>query len=93
MSQIVIAWAETESQVDPSAPMARRDLGERPKLMEVAISKAAMWANDGTKSDIAKARAYASRQGYRVFVYPASEVNPLGRARRDVLKPTKQRRR
>lgn len=72
MSQIVVAWTETESRIDPLAPMARRDLGERPKLVEFAVPKAAMWIRNGSKSDLAKARSYAARLGYRVFSYPIS---------------------
>ena len=82
---IVIAW--TAEDCRPVGPMARIDLGERTKLEWFPVGRSAMWKNQGTDADVEKARAYAATQdGYRVFVYPATEPTPLARARRDVLK-------
>lgn len=40
-----------------------------------------------------EAKAFADRDGYRVFQYPISEADPLGRAKRDVaIKPRRRRR-
>jgi len=48
-----------------------------------------MWKNRGDAKDLAKARAYAAEQSsdrpHRVFTYPTSERDPLGRAKRDVV--------
>jgi hypothetical protein len=44
-----------------------------------------MWLNKGTEADLAKAKAYAERDGRTVLCYE-NEKEPLQRARKDVLR-------
>jgi hypothetical protein len=97
--QVVLAWTrETAELVDPH--LTRIDLGEWHKTRPVREGLAVMWARHGTEADVEKAKAHAAKEqsaadhdplyatgtGYRVFVYPLSEKDPLGRARREVLR-------
>ena len=63
---VVIVWTETESE--PYGPMARVDLGERRPTRDITVARAALWAAEGDAESIAKAKTYAGRNGYRVFV-------------------------
>jgi hypothetical protein len=80
--QIVICQTEESFE---ALPGARVDLGERPRLRRVVTAKAAMWLAHGTSDDVAKANAYADREGWKVFVFGQSELDPLGRARKKIL--------
>jgi|GEM_PF-3921163 len=97
--QIVVAWKVDSSEiVDPHR--TRVDLGESYKTRPKVESQAAMWVRSGTAVDVEKAEVYARREaasaakdprsatgyGHRVFVYPATEKDPLGRARKEVLR-------
>ncbi|MES2156074.1 MAG: hypothetical protein V4510_13150 [bacterium] len=86
---VVAAWTEDVQEIAPGQKPWRHDLGERPKLVDAKKPHAAMWVNQGTRADVAKALAFV-RKDYpatgRVFVYPTTEGDPLGRARRDVLR-------
>lgn len=85
---IVIAWTDTEMRYDH----------EQRATKPTRVAKTAMWLNRGSAADYEKARAYVAgenekraRSGdrtqgpMRVFVYPTTERDPLGRAKRDVL--------
>lgn len=87
---IVIAKAETEHAVDPNA---LRRYGALAKTVAVLVPKAIVWANEGDAAEVRKAKDYAAREGYRVFLYPVGERDPLGRAKREVLAPPVRRRR
>lgn len=87
---IVIAWRTIERVFD-GKPFAQ-DLGGFPGMKEVAVGHAAVWVSKGTESDIAKAQAYCDAENAKpdtaprkVLVYPASEKDPLGRAKRDII--------
>lgn len=84
---IVTAWVVAEQQFD-GRPFAS-DLGSKPGMRTVRTGRAAVWLNRGSAEDIDKARAYAARASdeyqIHVFVYPVDELDPLGRARREVL--------
>ena len=85
---IVVAWTEDTQELAPDQKSWRHDLGERPKLVDVKKPYAAMWRNAGTEVDVGKAREYARKNNPvtgRVMVYPVTEKDPLGRARKDVL--------
>jgi hypothetical protein len=85
---IVVAWTEDMQDLAPGQRSWRHDLGERAKLVVVKKPYAAMWRNAGTPEDVVKARAYAKKENPttgRVMVYPTTEKDPLGRARKDVL--------
>ena len=45
------------------------------------VAKAAMWLNEGTSEDVENAKNYAKKDGRMVFVFPASETDPLNKAR------------
>ena len=83
--QCVIAWTEDSAEFT-GAPY-RQDLGERPGMRPTVVAKAAMWENVATPASVEKARAYAAKQGYRVFTF-TGEKDPLGAARRAVLAKT-----
>jgi hypothetical protein len=88
---IVIAWKTDDFEV---VGTARVDLGERHKTRPIVVAKAVMWSRKDSDKDLASAEAYAKNPppttyptyDYRVFVYPATERDPLERARRDVLR-------
>lgn len=79
---IVVAWVEEEVEV---VRARRTDLGEAPVTRTVSVGKAVVWLRRGGATDVEKARAYALPEGKRVFTYPKSEKDPLGRARREVV--------
>lgn len=81
----MLAWVVPDFEV---VKQRRSDLGERPEMKEVKIPKAAVWLKRGTKADIEKAKAYAEKEtDYKIAVlmYPTSERDPIGKAKRDVL--------
>lgn len=82
---IVVAWTTQDMRHD-GKPFAS-DLGRRPGLVEVTVPHACMWLNRGGEDDVLKATAYALAQDpvARVYVYPTSERDPLGKAKADVL--------
>ena len=92
--QIVIAWLVEEVRFS-GKPYAA-DLGERPKMETVRDARACMWLNAGTEVDVEKARKYAASDVSRsstdpdatrhVFVFQKTEKDPIGRAKREVLK-------
>lgn len=83
---IVMAWTETRREpIDIQA--TRVDLGERPTFVEVQRPLAVVWVRNGTDEDVAKCRCHADAQdnGALVFTYPASETDPIGRAKSDLM--------
>jgi hypothetical protein len=54
----------------------------RPDRLE---SYACTWKLRGTAEDFDSALDYAAREGYRVFRFPTSERDPLGKARAAVV--------
>lgn len=85
---IVVAWTEDTQEIAPGQRPWRHDLGERPKLVQAKKAHAAMWRNRGGRADIDKAHAYSRKENPdtgKVYVYPVTEKDPLGRARRDIL--------
>ena len=82
--QIVIAWAEDTTEWD--GKLYARDRGAQPTMRPVRLARACMWLRHGTALDVEKARIYASAEGYRVFAFDAAERDPLGVAKRAVLR-------
>jgi hypothetical protein len=84
--KVVYARVDEEHVV---ARERRTDLGERPTMKVVPVGRAGMWSNKVTEPNLAgvlaKATAYGDAEGWRIFVYPSSEKDPLGRARREVV--------
>jgi hypothetical protein len=81
---IVVLAKVVEDRV-PDQETWRHDLGERPKMRVIKQPVALIWLNEAEPRDIEFARKYAGLHGYEVYVYPASEHDPLGRAKSDVL--------
>jgi hypothetical protein len=86
-----IIVAKTETQVEV-VRQRRIDLGEKPITREVTVGKAAVWKADGTKAEVAKAKLWASKEGdgWMVFTYPITNDDPLGCARKDVVKAARK---
>jgi hypothetical protein len=82
--QCVIAWTEESREWTGKAFAA--DLGERPELRDVLVPRACMWLNEATVRDVEAAKAYANREGFKVFTY-TNEKDPIGAAKRDILRP------
>lgn len=80
---IVLARVEQEQIIDKHG---RIDLGERHTFRAVPRPVAVVWANHGGERDVKRAESFALAEGYRVLSYPASEPDPLGRARADVMR-------
>lgn len=87
--QIVIAWAE-KTKLVPTGRHVMRDLNWFPEFRSEWEGRAAMWMQNGTDADLTKAKECATNDGRLVFVYPASEPEPLIRARADAVKATAQ---
>ena len=83
LKTIVLATTE---EVTVVVRARRTDLGERPDMRTELVAKAATWLLAGDATDVKKAKAYAAQAGWKVFTYPTSEKDPLGRARADVLR-------
>lgn len=79
--QIVMARIEEEQQI---VKIGRIDLGEQHKFKNVLNPVSCMWLNKGTAKDVAKAKDYATREGYTVFTYQ-NERDPLAKAKQDIL--------
>jgi hypothetical protein len=49
------------------------------------VAEAAAWLNAGDEEDVERAKAWAAREGWQVFVYPATQADPLRKAKADVI--------
>lgn len=78
--QIVIAWA-TETKLVPTGRTITRDMNYFPEFKTDWEGHAAMWLRKGEEKDIAKAEAYAASEGHKVYTFPSTENDPLGKAR------------
>jgi hypothetical protein len=86
---VVAAWTDDTQEIAPGQKMWRHDMGERPKFVDVKKPHSVIWANNGVEADITRAQAWVSKSypdTGRVFVYPVTEKDPLGRARHEILK-------
>ena len=83
--KVQIVLARTEEDYEVVRP-GQSDIGIPAKTRVVLVPKALMWLRKGTSADVAKAEAHAKSEGWRVFTYPTSEKDPLGRAKKDVLR-------
>lgn len=81
---VVIAWRE-ESMV-PVEGTGRPDIGRRARMLPQWEPHAVVWARvDEGDALIASARKHARRFRGVVYQYPDSELDPIGRAKRDVM--------
>lgn len=85
---IVVAW--TVEDVVSIGPDRGADLGRRREVKTGPVARAAMWLNRGTQGDVAAAEAYARTvdshdRPAQVYVYPTSERDPLGMARKAIM--------
>ena len=85
---VVVAWMDEEHRA-VGFDISRIDLGERPKMEDVLIPRAAIWVADGRAADIDRARAFAAGfgRGAKVFTFLKSEADPIGAAKRWLLTP------
>lgn len=82
---IVIARAEMTG-LQPTGKQTRFDgVNYRPEFKPAPEAKAAMWTNNGGPEELAKAQAHAEKEGWKVFTYPTSEKDPLGKAKAAAL--------
>lgn len=83
---IVLAKVEMTG-LEPTGAMERFDgVNYRPQMRVAPRAAALVWLNEGTDADLAKAKAYATTEGYEVLTFPTTEEDPLGLARAAVLK-------
>lgn len=85
--KVVYARVDEEHVVERER---RTDLGERPVMRVVPKGVAGMLSNHCPEPKLAellgKAESYVSpSEGWRVYVYPSTERDPLGRAKREVV--------
>ena len=78
---IVIARTEKTKMVKTGRTV-QRDLNYYPEFEFQDEGHAAIWLNEGNADDLRKACAYAEREGYKVFTFPTSEPDPLGKAKK-----------
>lgn len=83
--KVQIVLARTEEDYEVVRP-GQSDIGIPAKTRVVLVPKALIWLRKGTAADVAKAEAHARSEGWRVFTYPTGERDPLGRAKKDVLR-------
>lgn len=77
---ICIAWTETVEVYSNRRP------SNQPIGSKVKVPYALCWLQSGGKADIRAAETYAAANGYKVLTYPTTELNPLDRARADIMK-------
>ncbi len=77
---VVLARVEQERFIEKPG---RPDIGKPHKFKEVDKPVALVWGRGDSARNMEKARSYADKEGYIVFVYPPGEGDPLGRAKLD----------
>ncbi len=82
--QIVIAWAE-KTKIVPAPGFVKRDANLFPATQLDWEGRAAMWTASGTEADLAKAKAFAAREGHTVYTFPSEESEPLEKAREQAI--------
>ena len=81
--QIVIVKVEMTG-MRPTGRNVMRDLNWFPEFEPAAEAKACMWLHRGTDDDVRKAAAAMSPE-YTVYTFPASDRDPLGKAKAAAL--------
>lgn len=86
---IVLAWVTMTGVRLTGRTLDRYGL-ER-ETVAAPEAKACTWVLEGTAEDVAQARAYLTREQRdavraEVYTYPTSEADPLGLARRTILR-------
>lgn len=79
--QVVLAKLVDDVEVVSAAGV---DLGRRAKTREIKRAVAMTWASKADAASVERARAWASSEGYTVFIYSTAERDPLERAKREV---------
>jgi hypothetical protein len=84
-------WVVVARVVTEMEPMPRKTWRDpyTPRLQEVPVARGAVWRKGVPETklaaEVAKATQSVGNEGYRVFVYPSSERDPIGRAKREML--------
>lgn len=86
---IVLAWVTMTGVRLTGRTLDRYGLERETEAAPEA--RACTWLLEGTAEDVAKATAHLSREARdavraQVYTYPTSEADPLGRARRAIMK-------
>jgi hypothetical protein len=92
---IVIAWTDMSNYRETGEFHRPDGVNWQPVMQAVKTPKACIWLNEGTASDLRKAKAYAQAENKRwpdalhsrleVFTYLQTESNPLEAARIEVM--------
>ena len=77
--QIVLVKADADMEAIPNTWTTARGDGINAVacVRETTKLVACMWKRRANDSDLAKARDFAAREGYRVVLVPTNERNPL----------------
>lgn len=73
------------ANLDPVGETEWYEVRGRREHRPAPLVQALVWVNAGDAEDEKKARAYAKKEGYEVFIFPTSEADPLGKAKRELL--------
>lgn len=84
--QIVIAKVEMTA-LRATGRTITRDRNYFPEFESAPEAKGCMWLGEGTDADVAKARAEMTE--YKVYTFPASEKDPIGKAKAMALEAFK----
>ncbi len=83
---VVLARLVDDFEVVPGAYAT--DLGQLVKTRQIKIPRACMWKASSLPKDVEKAREFAAKEGYTVFVYPKGTRDVLARAKREISEGT-----
>jgi hypothetical protein len=82
--QIVIARAE-QTKLVPAGRTVERDMNLYPDFALGWEGKGSIWLRRGTMKDVEKAKVFATKEGYTVFVFPTGEREALEKAKTAVV--------
>lgn len=82
-----VVAARTVVDLEVAGP--RRSPYEQPPMREIQVPRALVWRKGVVASklaaEVAKAEESLRPEGYKVFTYPSSERDPLGRAKKEMM--------
>lgn len=59
-------------------------LGRMERIGKTFKPVALVWKSEANEVDQSKAETFAAAEGYKVFVFPDSETDPLGRVKKEL---------
>ena len=85
MQTIVLGRVEMTG-IKETGKMVRFDgYNFRPETKSTPEAKALVWLLEGREADIASAKRFAGTEGYKVFLFPCDEKDPIGAAKKLIL--------